>query len=441
LDLLKDLLKAFALTAFLLLIHDHLEDKPSGRYLRQFEFELLQESLRSGSSDDAAYEAGGEKLPLVVDISLLHPDKDRRSDRKMLDKVVTALTEAGAGAIGIDLDFADGQAEFSEDYQYLAKWQGYNIVRVGVYARSGGKSAEWLGRPEFAEMAAGIALPSEDPEHAFLYIRSWHPRRPRTPAELTREPHECRDPPDANTCKADLPELPLAMWLLIGRDKQDPKTAFQDVVRRSQKREVDDSLDFGEYPIDYSYLREIRKEIISLKSPEEITVFTSRIRNRSVVVADLNDAKDRFCYIGPHEPLSGALIHACTLASLNRGFFGEVTETLSVTLKLGMTLLVLFGIMGLRLIHTYSRPLRRWDYQYLEILAFTLMSILTYFVFNYQIRTYGILWPDWLWVCAALFIHPFLTEPFYRTCRALPKVAHAFVIAFAASGPGGKDEP
>ena len=86
-----DLIKALALTALLFAVHAYLEDRPSGAYLRQFQFALLEEGLKHGPFDDADFEAGGERLPLVVDISKLHPDKSKPTDRARLDLLIGEL--------------------------------------------------------------------------------------------------------------------------------------------------------------------------------------------------------------------------------------------------------------------------------------------------------------------------------------------------------------
>jgi hypothetical protein len=471
--LAKDFFKALVFTAVLYGLHADLEEKPSGRYLRQFEFELLQESLNSAPPDDATYKFGGKNLPLVVDISELHPDKNKRSDREMLDMVVTRLQEASASAIGIDLDFADDRDDVdNNEYRYLAKWNDYKIVRVGVYARATTRKTEWLGGSELARMAAGIALPKEDaqpgdlprpdPKHALLYSRVWHPRRPKSTEEWKAWNSECKTP-DGNNCRESLPGLPFAMWQvthceLEGRPdeahcKSDGDSDGEPVAKPDvPPRQVRKWLDLGEYPVDYSYLTDLMHECITLKhmprnqaADEGITRDEIRaalpaktIRNRSVLIADLHDASDQFCYTAANEPVPGALVHACALASLNRGLFTEVTKP--TFLELLMIFSVLIVMMLIRLFHTFFRPVHSWDYQYIEILAFTAMSFVTYSVFVLQIRRFGEVWPDCLWVCAALFIHPFLTDPFWQTCKGLAKAGRDFVITFAASGPGGKDD-
>jgi hypothetical protein len=229
--------------------------------------------------------------------------------------------------------------------------------------------------------------------------------------------------------------MPVAMWLLSERKGKDQADAIRELERRSTKYSPDTWLQLPEYRINYSYLREIRKEIITPENASSIRAFTSKIRNRVILLGDLEDASDQFCHIPQQKPLSGALIHACSVATLNRGMLmREVNETIGWKLRIAIAIFVLSSIMSIRLIHTYSKLLREWDYHYLEILLFGMMSILIYLVFTWETRKLRVYWPDFLWISLALFICPFITEPFYRTCAAVPKVLHEFVLTFVESG-------
>ena len=172
-SLAGDVIKAAAFATLVFLAHGCLERRPSGRFLNQFQVAFVQESLRRGPANDADFEFGGKSLPLVVDISRLHPDKTQRTDRRMLDALIDELRRRGATAIGIDLMFDDLDGA---DFQYLQKWTGYRNVRIGVYQRAVEKREAWLGRPEFSTLAAGVALSADDPQQAFFYSRRWLPQ-------------------------------------------------------------------------------------------------------------------------------------------------------------------------------------------------------------------------------------------------------------------------
>ncbi|HXR16402.1 MAG TPA: CHASE2 domain-containing protein [Terriglobales bacterium] len=423
--LIADLIKAIVVVTFLLTAHAYLDHRPSGTYLRQFQFAFLEEDLKHGPFDDADFEAGGERLPLVVDISKLHADKTRPTDRAQLDLVIDELQRTNAKAIGIDLDFSESDSDgiIAEDYQYLAKWRPYGNVRVGVYRGAMKRRDSWLGRPEFADLAAGIALPKEDPEHGFLY---------------TRQLYDCSLKNVQSTCQEDLIGMPVAMWMISERTGTSPQNALRELEARSTKRTLEAGLDAADFRIDYSYLKEIRKEIITLENASSIQAFRSRIQNRVVLLGDLEDSGDQLCQLPHQKPLSGLLIHACSVATLNRapnrGMLRELDQRVGWKLRLVIALFVLGGIVGTRLVHAYSPHLSQWDFHYLEILTFAAMSAIIYFVFSWELRKLAVYWPDFFWISLALFLYPFLAEPFYRLCIAVSGLMDEFVLTFVQSG-------
>lgn len=227
----------------------------SGAYLKQFQFALLEEGLKHGPFDDADFEAGGERLPLVVDISKFHPDKTKPTGRSELHTLITELEDANAKAIGVDLEFSESDSDslVGEDYQYLAKWQRYGNVRVGIYRRAVKPRDAWLGRPEFADLAAGIALPKEDPQRAFLYTRTLY--------------GNCGSGDSPRKCQEDLIGMPVALWILSERKETGRENALKELEARAIKYSYETWLQSASFMIDYSYLKEIRKESSLLTMP------------------------------------------------------------------------------------------------------------------------------------------------------------------------------
>jgi CHASE2 domain-containing sensor protein/predicted Ser/Thr protein kinase len=447
-----DLIKAAALLALVLGAHDFLDSRPSGKYLDQFQLAFVQEHLKHRLLDEADFEAGGRSLPLIVDISALHPDKKQPTDRKVLDLLIDELRRRGARAIGIDLKFDDLEGA---DFQYLEKWTGHKNVRVGIFDRAVEKREAWLGRPEFSDLAAGVALPKDNPQHAFVYSRRWFLKTQLAEPDVA-DPRDCADSGPPANCKEDLIQLPVAMWLISERQRLSSeelaqgdelearlKNSLRALQRRSSARAVVNApLEVGEYSIDYSYLKEAQRDKINLLPvragesrenaiAQQLGADNSRVADRVVLVGDLEDTADQFCQTPGGKPLPGVLIHACSLATLNRGMLFEVTGTPGWTSTLGGMFVLVAAIIGLRVFRTRARLLQDWPFQYIEILAFGAMAILVFLVFTWQVRAAGVVWPHLLWLSGALFIHPFFSEPFYRAVVATPKVLHAAVRTVA----------
>jgi serine/threonine protein kinase len=443
-NLVKDFIKASALAVMVLALYGNVNQGRTGEYLRQFQVSLMKDGLRQKPLDDAAFKAWGEQLPVVINLADLHPDKTQPTDRRWLDLVIDELRQVGASAIGIDLAFDETNPA---DFQYLDKWKGYGNVRVGIWSKAAEKREAWLGRPEFADLAAGMALPQENPQHAILYSRIRYGQNPSerpAPGDLS----DCKDGDYSANCKEDLIQLPLAMWRLSQRnsgsaeatsalEKKLMASPVTSTIKSAANGDAK-SLELHEYVIEYSYLSEIRKTVIDLSpmnkgDPPERTIsslmkhYGGKLADRIVLLGDLNDAADWLCPTS-QKPLPGLLIHACSIVTLNRGLPLETHGTLPPALAVGMIVLVLVGIVGSRLLHTYSRAWRAWNYQHVEILAFGSMAILVFLMIKWQISASGIVWPHFLWISGALFIHPFLTEPFYRACVGLTRILHSLVI-------------
>lgn len=439
-----DVFKAAALAAIVLVAHNSLERRASGKYLHQFQLAFIQENVPHGALNEADFEAGGRYLPLIVDISALHPDKRRTTDRRMLDTLIGELRRHGARAIGIDLSFDEVEGA---DFQYLQRWLSHENIRVGVYRKAVEKREAWLGRPEFADLAAGIAVSADNPQHAFSYSRRWFFDTAVAEADLTAA-RDCSAIGDGTNCKEDLIQLPVALWLISERQRISAEgDAESDAVEarlrkllearqpRSADRPTGTALDFGTYVIDYSCLKELRRDIIRLdgsiagKSPNlvaQLDLHRSRFADRVVLIGDLEDTTDQLCYTPGMNPLPGVLIHASSLATLNRGMLFEPTDTLSPKAMTGAVAFVFTIIVALRVIYTLSPRLRMWPYEYLEILAFGSMSIAVILLCRWLAQTSGVVWPYFLWVAVGLALHPF-SEPVGRAVVAAPRMLNASI--------------
>ena len=48
----------------------------------------------------------------------------------------------------------------------------------------------------------------------------------------------------------------------------------------------------------------------------------------------------------------------------------------------------------------------------------------------------GVAWPHVLWLCGALFIHPFVSEPLFRAAVGMPRALRAAVPSLAGRARG-----
>ena len=205
-------------------------------------------------------------------------------------------------------------------------------------------------------------------------------------------------------------------------------------------------MELGQYAIDYAYLKAVQQDHITLtpasesEDPEKtiaaLAAHDSRIADRLVLIGDLEDTADHSCLTPGLTPVPGIYVHACSLATLSRGVLFKITGTPSLTaLVIGASLL-LAAIVGLRVLYARAPLLHAWPFQQVEILAFGLASVLLFVGFSWRIRWPGVVWPSYLWLCGALFIHPFVSEPLYRALAAAPGVLRAIGATLAARARG-----
>jgi CHASE2 domain-containing sensor protein len=412
-----DLVRGVAVAALMWSAYSAVAARPSGKYLRQFQLAFIQEHVSQGSLSEADFEVGGRHLPLIVDVSALHPDKSVRTDRKMLDGVVSELLRHRARAIGIDLSFDNLAAA---DFQYLHRWLNHKNVRVGIYKRAVEERAAWLGRPEFAELAAGIALPRDNPQHAISFSRRWFLRSATNGDSAV----DCSGIDDGARCREDLIQLPVALWLLseghasVGdvRGRGDERSVQLDKLLtvqsgRFSERTTSGAFEFGTYVIDYSYLKDLRSETIKLTAgPEsdlaaQLGTNRARIADRIVLIGDLEDTSDHLCLTGM-DPLPGALVHASSLVTLNRGVLFESTQPLSPAVAWGAALLLIATIVALRQAHARSKRLRPLPYDHLELLVFVALALVVVAACRWLATTTGLIVPYFLWISAGLIVYP-----------------------------------
>jgi CHASE2 domain-containing sensor protein len=160
---------------------------------RALEITPMGDSLDSWGYDGLQW-LRGPVVPsvVIVDISGLR-QKDDITPRSSLQELVAALDDACAKAVAIDIDFSPDHNVFvgQDDPHVFESWNKLSMpVILGVERAAGGPRQAWLGRREFARLAAGIAVPYETgtlAEHGMLpgpypvYIPRLEPRAPNEP--------------------------------------------------------------------------------------------------------------------------------------------------------------------------------------------------------------------------------------------------------------------
>jgi hypothetical protein len=303
----------------------------------------------------------------------------------MLDELVDALRAHRAAAIGLDIDFSPDDQGFIDprDPQLFDKWTHYGNVRVGVFRREGDLPAQWLGRTEFSNLAAGIMLPKHQPGHAYLYS----------------SPIVSRASVDSSG-GGYLLQMPAALY-----DMGHPGAAGR-LVRDSRMvhRGSDSRVTFGQYPVDFSMLDRI--PTIAYERPSDLSGWAEQIEGRVVLVGDVRDDADARCTSARVEPVAGVLVHASALATLNLGLLADIDEWESFLYNL----LCLLGAFLLVYLARSSSRFTGVPPRHAEMICYGGTAAFIMIFATLLVGTFRLFWPDFVWISVGFFIQPYVTD-------------------------------
>jgi len=380
-----DLLKSLTAMVLLAGVQLYCATRPVGKILERFEYAFLQQALAGQPRFDDSSES--PQLPVVVDISTVNFDRSLPTDRDKLAALVNELEQLGASAIGLDIDFSpDDRGNFisPKDPKLFNDWTRLRNVRVGVFRREGLAPEQWLGRPEFRDLAAGIRVPDSDVQHAFYFTSA------------------------ANSA-AYLVQLPAALSEVIGESSVPRFSSVEDrtLIRRPLGTGIG-AVEVGEYVIDYSYLGRI--STVPYTDPEHLRYYGEQIQGRVVLVGDLRDSSDANCIGQSRTPVTGVMIHACAFASLTHGRLWEIDKATSFRYDAYLLGFVAALLSGARAMQMFWGRVTDFDLHVLEIVLYTIAAVAVFggcFLFLHVSRLF---WPDFLWISMALFFQPYFAE-------------------------------
>jgi len=373
-------------------VHALLDRLPFGENIRDFEYATLRRALLIAFVTTTPLQGDDPLSPVVVDISDIPFDRLKPTDRRMLGTLVRDLEASGAAAIGIDIDFSpENEGLVSADDQKLfLEWRHAGNVRVGVFRRAGNSSSEWLGHPLFQQLAAGIMLPADDAMFAYAYSSpmALPEGRRRDAAWQDEYPQEY------------LRQMPAALYDVRHRDE---RPSLLNNSRIETQTVVNGRLSLGRYPIDYSYLKSIRR--ILYHTNASLKPYEEWIAGKTILIGDTRDAQDSRSISGEKEPIPGVMIHAAAFATLNHGLLWYPGRWASLVLEV-LALGLAVGVMSFA---GSRKAFRGLSDEALEILCFSCAAIAVFVVGTSLVGVTKLFWPDFAWTSVLLFVHPYLT--------------------------------
>jgi CHASE2 domain-containing sensor protein len=367
-----------------------IERQPIGHRSEILTYEFLQGQLSPFSAD--------ERLPvLVVDISKIVADKDGRTPRGPLMRLIEAIANQGAKAIAIDVDFAPtitGWSSPEDDpepdpkiFEFCLKLKRDKGVPVflGVYYTRAEEADAWLGSLKYKELAAAGVAPEDDVSKMPRWIQTIGvaDRLPTLSASL------------ANAYQESLPGPP--KWLAWSIETTDDH-------QHGVERQVGNELRIAETLVNYSKLEQLQHEYIGTITPDSVKEEGEKFRGRMVILGDANRFIDPFVVPGRSSAIGGVYLEASHAYTLAIEPLYEFKHSIRLVLDLVISIAIILGVAGIRYRHLKEGEKFHWHKWQSRFIYATVALVI--FAGILLVRWWGIMWLDFFLVVFALLLHP-----------------------------------
>jgi CHASE2 domain-containing sensor protein len=403
-QILHDFIKGVLLTILMMLVTAVLERTSIGRRVEQYGYDWLQGQLSS------------ERLPLeIVDISELKPapfnvdgQMGIATPRETLQKLLEAVAEQDARAIGIDIDFSPADSgyitprdpEFFKFCLDLSERKGIPIF-LGIKRTESLAPVRWLGSEDYKSLAASITIPRQDTRKMPKWIR----------ASENSEPGRTMSAALASGFQES--QSSMLGWL---HEHQ--------LVEQVSEKELKQGVGVGEFPVDYSPLQAlIEDKTLRTINPEVIRDQGHRLRGKIVLLGDgmQGSAGDNFDVAGGEQHVPGVYLHACAAYTLSNAPLYELTWPSRLGVDLLLSMLVLLSVIGLRL-YFMNRTTRKVAAHRLQVIFTWLVIIAAFVVSVVFVSKTRLMWSDFILVLTGLALHPYLECLFEEKKHKVDKI-------------------
>jgi len=196
-------------------------------------------------------------------------------------------------------------------------------------------------------------------------------------------------------------QMPTALYAVMN-----PRDRLQFVKDpRLKTEEVESRLTLAKYPIDYSYL--LRIKTIPYEKDGDLRLYERDIRGRAVIIGDAHDLDDARTIPTEKVPVPGVLIHAAALATIRLRVLRYITgwESRGFELVLFLSAWAVMAFTHGR--NPAHRPSRRWNPHSMEIMSSAAAAVVVLLVSTTFLWLTRFYWPDFLWIAAGFFLHPY----------------------------------
>ncbi len=330
--------------------------------------------------------------------------------RDRLLELLKALAYQQPAAMGVDIDFSQNEHGYRDPQHDPAFFQSVAELRertgvpifLGIADSAGLPSSEWLPGG-YQKLAACILVPRNDDRKTLKALRIGGAEPGPTMSVALASPLLHRN----------LRERPWLTW------------AF----RQFEDKKLSEAISAEEFAVDYSPTAILEHDKLSTISSRSIEEMGQRFKGKVVLIGDATvdkaSAGDNFPMpTHPWATFPGIYIHACAVYTLLRSPLYEATFAGRVCLDLILSLLVVAAVFGIRGYYA-RRTVRPVAAKRLQVFFSWLAAIGTLCIGLVLVAEFGILWDDFLIVCAVLLIHPGVEEHVERFFHWMAKTAPA----------------
>jgi hypothetical protein len=379
------------------------EQTPPGEWFQKTTYHRLQRLL-----------VPNERFPIqLIDIIKLPKDEHQATPRKTLESLIGAVAEQNPKVIGVDIDFSPEGGNFIEpqDPDFFNHCLDITQHRVplflGILRTAAKPPDEWLGLPEYRDLAAAILVPTDGTRSV---TRSFGAYRGLTMGAALAQGFE-KEPASGN-------------WLLASESERRVKGLY-----------------VKEFPVDYSLLPKLNEDAIRMCPPFDDASIRKFIRERRgeitekmVLIGDVTGKNDNQClgeskhdadcqdvFPNPTKPESeairGVLLHAsAAYTTVNSPLF-DIREPWRTGADIFLAWILLGSILLVRL----ASDINASHLLYLLTGGAVVLVVALGLLVNHS----HVLWDGFLLVAIVLVLHAIGEEPFERAWEWLKKWLHA----------------
>ncbi|WP_343623796.1 CHASE2 domain-containing protein [Roseateles puraquae] len=334
------LIKGFAVATLLIGIKLGLEQTPLGRWAELQTRALLLQALpglRETGPDaivvDISHIAGGERDPVTGRLKVTS-----REDLKLL---IRRLSDLGALAIGVDIDFSTEGGDWLSPsdpafFDFCLETNQKTPVRLGVWRSLVDPEGHWLELPRYQQLAAALFVTDSATGHV--------------PISVGLKGAQARLPTLGAALAAATGQLPMDPYGLLksSRSRLQRFVFDETVTRELQLRPSSVTLQTHEAPVNFSVLQQIAREYIPRATPDDLLKYASRLQGRIVLLGAAEKTTDLFVVPGNPRNKPGVFLHAAQAHTFTTEPVYEFSHAFRLVLDLVVSAVLLLTVVAFR---------------------------------------------------------------------------------------------